>query len=116
MIFLGFLSEVRILMISLPDWKSRNNSSKNKSWRLLPRKRRLVISRMPSVVDLILVTMTNKYHSPYQVALVIVASKTFTTQETITNAESARDWFLQTAKDVSFIFEGSVFVASNEQT
>ncbi len=32
--------------------------------------------------------------------LFIVASKTFTTQETITNAESARDWFLQTAKDV----------------
>uniref|UniRef100_A0AAQ4RR20 Glucose-6-phosphate isomerase n=1 Tax=Gasterosteus aculeatus aculeatus TaxID=481459 RepID=A0AAQ4RR20_GASAC len=33
--------------------------------------------------------------------LFIIASKTFTTQETITNAESARDWFLQTANDVS---------------
>uniref|UniRef100_A0A8D3E5K3 Glucose-6-phosphate isomerase n=1 Tax=Scophthalmus maximus TaxID=52904 RepID=A0A8D3E5K3_SCOMX len=33
--------------------------------------------------------------------LFIIASKTFTTQETITNAESARDWFLQAAKDVS---------------
>uniref|UniRef100_A0A8D3DCL7 Glucose-6-phosphate isomerase n=1 Tax=Scophthalmus maximus TaxID=52904 RepID=A0A8D3DCL7_SCOMX len=31
--------------------------------------------------------------------LFIIASKTFTTQETITNAESARDWFLQAAKD-----------------
>jgi glucose-6-phosphate isomerase len=31
----------------------------------------------------------------------IIASKTFTTQETITNAESARDWFLAAAKDVS---------------
>jgi glucose-6-phosphate isomerase len=33
--------------------------------------------------------------------LFIVASKTFTTQETMTNAESARDWFLASAKDVS---------------
>jgi glucose-6-phosphate isomerase len=33
--------------------------------------------------------------------LFIVASKTFTTQETITNAESAKAWFLETAKDVS---------------
>lgn len=32
--------------------------------------------------------------------LFIVASKTFTTQETITNAESAKDWFLASAKDV----------------
>jgi len=34
----------------------------------------------------------------------IVASKTFTTQETITNATSAKDWFLETAKDVSLRF------------
>ncbi len=38
-----------------------------------------------------------------ETTLFIVASKTFTTQETITNAESAREWFLQTAKDVSVI-------------
>uniref|UniRef100_A0A4W6FZ99 Glucose-6-phosphate isomerase n=1 Tax=Lates calcarifer TaxID=8187 RepID=A0A4W6FZ99_LATCA len=36
-----------------------------------------------------------------ETTLFIIASKTFTTQETITNAESARDWFLQTARDVS---------------
>lgn len=36
-----------------------------------------------------------------ETTLFIVASKTFTTQETITNAESAKEWFLQTAKDVS---------------
>uniref|UniRef100_A0A4W6FZ78 Glucose-6-phosphate isomerase n=1 Tax=Lates calcarifer TaxID=8187 RepID=A0A4W6FZ78_LATCA len=34
-----------------------------------------------------------------ETTLFIIASKTFTTQETITNAESARDWFLQTARD-----------------
>uniref|UniRef100_A0A8C4NCZ3 Glucose-6-phosphate isomerase n=1 Tax=Eptatretus burgeri TaxID=7764 RepID=A0A8C4NCZ3_EPTBU len=33
--------------------------------------------------------------------LFIIASKTFTTQETITNANSAKEWFLETAKDVS---------------
>lgn len=36
-----------------------------------------------------------------ETSLFIVASKTFTTQETITNAESARDWFLSAAGDVS---------------
>uniref|UniRef100_A0A4W3JAH3 Glucose-6-phosphate isomerase n=1 Tax=Callorhinchus milii TaxID=7868 RepID=A0A4W3JAH3_CALMI len=36
-----------------------------------------------------------------ETTLFIIASKTFTTQETITNAESAKEWFLVTAKDVS---------------
>lgn len=36
-----------------------------------------------------------------ETTLFIVASKTFTTQETITNAETAKEWFLQTAKEVS---------------
>lgn len=35
-----------------------------------------------------------------ETTLFIIASKTFTTQETITNAESARDWFLKAAGDV----------------
>ncbi len=37
-----------------------------------------------------------------ETTLFIVASKTFTTQETITNAESAKEWFLKTASDVSY--------------
>ena len=36
-----------------------------------------------------------------ETTLFIVASKTFTTQETITNAESAKEWFLKSAKDAS---------------
>lgn len=36
-----------------------------------------------------------------ETTLFIVASKTFTTQETITNAETAKAWFLESAKDVS---------------
>ncbi|OUR71102.1 glucose-6-phosphate isomerase [Methylophaga sp. 41_12_T18] len=33
-----------------------------------------------------------------ETTLFVIASKTFTTQETLTNAESARDWFLKAAK------------------
>ena len=36
-----------------------------------------------------------------ETSLFIIASKTFTTQETITNANTAKQWFLDTAKDVS---------------
>lgn len=36
--------------------------------------------------------------------LFIIASKTFTTQETITNATTAKNWFLETAGNVSFDF------------
>lgn len=36
-----------------------------------------------------------------ETTLFIIASKTFTTQETITNATSAKKWFLEKAKDVS---------------
>ena len=39
-----------------------------------------------------------------ETTLFVVASKTFTTQETITNAESAKEWFLKTATDVSILF------------
>lgn len=35
-----------------------------------------------------------------ETTLFIIASKTFTTQETLTNAESAREWFLKIAVDV----------------
>ena len=35
-----------------------------------------------------------------ETTLFIIASKTFTTQETITNATSAKTWFLSKAKDV----------------
>ncbi|KAL1007473.1 hypothetical protein UPYG_G00087260 [Umbra pygmaea] len=38
-----------------------------------------------------------------ETTLFIVASKTFTTQETITNATSAKEWFLEHAKDTSAV-------------
>jgi len=48
-----------------------------------------------------------------ETTLFIVASKTFTTQETMTNAISARDWFLQTAKDEAFVKFHFVAVSTN---
>jgi glucose-6-phosphate isomerase len=46
--------------------------------------------------------------------LFIVASKTFTTQETITNAHSARDWFLAQAKDDKHVARHFVALSTNE--
>jgi glucose-6-phosphate isomerase len=57
---------------------------------------------------------TLKQLSP-ETTLFIVASKTFTTQETITNAHSARDWFLKTAKDEAHIAKHFVALSTNEK-
>ena len=37
-----------------------------------------------------------------ETTLFVIASKTFTTQETITNANTAKQWFLKAANDVIF--------------
>jgi len=50
-----------------------------------------------------------------ETTLFIVASKTFTTQETLTNAHSARDWFLKTAKDEAHIAKHFVALSTNEK-
>ena len=47
--------------------------------------------------------------------LFLIASKTFTTQETMTNAHSARSWFLQHAKDESFIAKHFAALSTNEK-
>ena len=47
--------------------------------------------------------------------LFLIASKTFTTQETMTNAFTARDWFLQAAKDEKFIARHFVALSTNEK-
>lgn len=48
-----------------------------------------------------------------ETSLFIVASKTFTTQETITNATSARDWFLGAAKDKAHVAKHFVALSTN---
>ncbi len=47
--------------------------------------------------------------------LFLIASKTFTTQETMTNAHSARDWFLQSAKDEQHIAKHFAALSTNEK-
>lgn len=44
-----------------------------------------------------------------ETTLFIIASKTFTTQETITNATSAKTWLLEHAKDVSVFLFSKLF-------
>lgn len=48
-----------------------------------------------------------------ETTLFIVASKTFTTQETITNATSARDWFLKSAGDKAHVAKHFVALSTN---
>ncbi|KAF8960412.1 glucose-6-phosphate isomerase [Flammula alnicola] len=48
-----------------------------------------------------------------ETTLFIIASKTFTTQETITNAETARGWFLTTAKDKAHVAKHFVALSTN---
>ena len=46
--------------------------------------------------------------------LFLIASKTFTTQETMTNAHTAREWFLKKAKKESHIAKHFVALSTNE--
>ncbi len=48
-----------------------------------------------------------------ETTLFIIASKTFTTQETMTNANSAKDWFLASAKEMEHVAKHFVAVSTN---
>jgi len=48
-----------------------------------------------------------------ETVLFLVASKTFTTQETMTNAQTARDWFLKTARDEAAIARHFAAMSTN---
>ncbi len=47
--------------------------------------------------------------------LFLIASKTFTTQETMTNARTARDWFMKSAGDESQVAKHFVALSTNEK-
>lgn len=49
-----------------------------------------------------------------ETTLFLIASKTFTTQETMTNAHTAREWFLKKAKDEKHIAKHFVALSTNE--
>jgi glucose-6-phosphate isomerase len=48
-----------------------------------------------------------------ETTLFLVASKTFTTQETMTNAHSAREWFLNFAQDEAFVAKHFAALSTN---
>jgi glucose-6-phosphate isomerase len=50
-----------------------------------------------------------------ETTLFIVASKTFTTQETMTNANSAKDWFLASASGVKHVAKHFAAVSTNAE-
>jgi len=54
-------------------------------------------------------------HLNAETTVFIIASKTFTTQETITNAKSARTWFLSFAKDQSHVAKHFVALSTNTE-
>ncbi|GAB3895230.1 glucose-6-phosphate isomerase [Spirosoma agri] len=49
-----------------------------------------------------------------ETTLFLIASKTFTTQETMTNAQTARQWFLDTAKDEAAIAKHFAALSTNK--
>ena len=60
------------------------------------------------------ITETLKGLNP-ETVLIMVASKTFTTQETMTNAFSARDWFLNHAKDPVQVAKHFIALSTNRK-
>jgi glucose-6-phosphate isomerase len=66
-----------------------------------------------SNVDGAHLTYTLKSLNPAQ-TLFVVASKTFTTQETLLNAHSARSWFLDAAQQEQYIAQHFVAISTNE--
>ncbi|HVU94661.1 MAG TPA: glucose-6-phosphate isomerase [Puia sp.] len=65
-----------------------------------------------SNVDATHIVETLKKVTPEE-TLFLVASKTFTTQETMTNAHSARDWFLKAARDEKFVAKHFAALSTN---
>lgn len=49
-----------------------------------------------------------------ETTLFLIASKTFTTAETTTNANTAKEWFLESAKDQAHIAKHFVALSTNE--
>jgi glucose-6-phosphate isomerase len=67
-----------------------------------------------SNVDATHIVETLKKVTPEE-TLFLIASKTFTTQETMTNAHSARDWFLKAAGDEAHVAKHFAALSTNEK-
>ncbi len=67
-----------------------------------------------SNVDATQIAETIKKITPDE-TLFLIASKTFTTQETMTNAHTARNWFMDSAKDEKQVAKHFVALSTNEK-
>jgi glucose-6-phosphate isomerase len=81
---------------------------------LKPYKKENIQTYFVSNVDATHIAETLKKVNPEE-TLFLIASKTFTTQETMTNANSARAWFLQAAKDELQIPKHFAALSTNEK-
>ncbi len=81
---------------------------------LKPYKNENIEAYFVSNVDATHIAETLKKVNPEE-TLFLIASKTFTTQETMTNAHTARNWFLDEAKDPAFVAKHFVALSTNEK-
>ena len=79
---------------------------------LKPYKKENINLHFVSNVDGTHIAETLKNVDP-ETTLFIIASKTFTTQETMTNANSAKSWFLEAAKDEAAVAKHFVALSTN---
>lgn len=73
-----------------------------------------IVPHFVSNVDGTHLAETVKHLNP-ETTLFIIASKTFTTQETMTNATSARDWFLEKTSQSGDVAKHFVAVSTNQK-
>lgn len=81
---------------------------------LKPYKKEHINLHFVSNVDGTHMAETLKLVSP-ETTLFVVASKTFTTQETMTNAHTAKSWFLKAAKNESFVKNHFAALSTNSE-
>ena len=81
---------------------------------LTPYKVEGISSHFVSNVDGTHIVETLKPLDP-ETTLFLIASKTFTTQETMTNANSAREWFLASAQDEKHVAKHFAALSTNAQ-
>ncbi len=79
---------------------------------LIPYRKPHINNHFISNIDGTHIVETLKQLSP-ETTLFMIASKTFTTQETMTNAHTARRWFLDSAKDEAHVKKHFVALSTN---
>lgn len=79
---------------------------------LKPFRKEKIRTHFVSNIDGTHISQTLKELNP-QTTLFIIASKTFTTQETMTNAETAKSWFLSEAKNPAYVARHFVALSTN---